>query len=87
MICFFKWKKVKIALSFWLELYTTEVENHILTLKESSKPKWIFGALDRLYKNRRNDPLPLQLCEDWRVLVYLPNKSNFIQNKFVDGEL
>ena len=37
--------------------------------------------------NRRNDPMPLQLCEDWRVFVYLSKKTNFTQNKVVDGEL
>ena len=31
--------------------------------------------------------MPLQFCVDWRVFVYLSNKTNFIQNKFVDSEL
>ena len=31
--------------------------------------------------------MPLQLCVDSRVFVYLSKKTNFIQNKFVDGEL
>ena len=31
--------------------------------------------------------MPLQLCVDWRVFVCLLDKTNFIQNKFVDGEL
>ena len=31
--------------------------------------------------------MPLELCVGWRVFVYLSNKTNFNQNKFVDGEL
>ena len=31
--------------------------------------------------------MTLQLCVDWRVFVYLSNKTNFTQNKFVDGKL
>ena len=37
--------------------------------------------------NRKNDPIPLELCVGWRVFVYISNKTNFIENIFVDGEL
>ena len=75
---------IKIHISYGMSSKTSNSSSYVSLKNQASQNGFLEHKASSI--NKRNDLMPLQLYVDWRVFIYPSNKTNVIQNKFVDGE-